>query len=152
MSLSTVPLASKPGNHPSAGHAGAGSHPPGGPVRLLVVDDDVRVRSAIAQTVALEPDLVVVAEAADVMSALALADGADPSVALVDVLIPDEATGLALMRRLEQRPGCAVVAMSVRGGLRRPALAAGAIAFVEKTGDIDAMLEAVRAAAAPQDR
>jgi hypothetical protein len=42
------------------------------------------------------------------------------------------------------------MAMSVRGGLRGPALAAGAVAFSEKAGEIDAMLDAVRAAAASQ--
>ena len=106
--------------------------------------------AAIGQTIALESDLVIVAEAADATTARALADGADPSVALVDVLLPDDVTGLALVTSLNQRPGCAVVAMSVRGGVRARALAAGAVAFVEKGGDIDALLAAVRAAAVPR--
>jgi DNA-binding NarL/FixJ family response regulator len=114
---------------------------------LLVVDNDVRVRAAIVQTVALEPDLLIVAEAADAKTALVLAGNAEPSVALVDVLLPDDVTGLALVASLKQRPGCAVVAMSVRGGLRAAALAAGAVAFVEKESDIDAILNTVRAAA-----
>jgi DNA-binding NarL/FixJ family response regulator len=114
-----------------------------------VADDDARVRTAIGQTVALEADLVIVADAADGAAALALAEATGPSVALVDVLIPDEATGLALVASLCRRPGCAVVAMSVRSGLRRAALAAGAVAFAEKAGDIDAVLDAVRAAALP---
>jgi DNA-binding NtrC family response regulator len=118
-------------------------------IRLLVVDDDVRVRAAIGQTIALEDDLVMVADAANARSALVVAEEADPSVALVDVLLPDDMSGLSLVRRLNQRPGCAVVAMSVRGGLRGASLAAGAVAFVEKGGDIDALLDAVRAAAAP---
>jgi two-component system response regulator DesR len=114
---------------------------------VLVADDDARVRAAICQTIALEADLVLVAAAADAVAALALAESAGPSVALADVLIPDEATGLALIRSLGELPGCAVVAMSVRGGLGQAALAAGAVAFVEKGGDIDAVLNAVRAAA-----
>jgi DNA-binding NarL/FixJ family response regulator len=119
------------------------------PIRLPVVDDDARVRAAIGQTFALEAGLVIAAQAADATTALVLAERADPSVALVDVLLPDERTGLALVSRLNQRPGCAVVAMSVRGGTRRGALAARAVAFVEKSGDIDAVLDAVRGAAAP---
>ncbi len=118
------------------------------PIRLLVADDDARVRKAIGQTIALEAGLVMVADAADAAAALVLADRTGPSVALVDVLIPDEAGGLALIRSLA-RPGCAVVAMSVRGGLRPAALAAGAVAFVEKSSDIDAVLDTVRAAAPP---
>lgn len=120
------------------------------PVRVLVVDDDARVRGAIGQTIALETDLVMVAEAADATRALALAEGANPSVALVDVLLPDDSAGLALVARLAQRPGCAVVAMSVRSSFHVAALAAGAVAFVEKCGDIDAVLDALRAAAAPR--
>jgi DNA-binding NtrC family response regulator len=120
------------------------------PIRLLVADDDARVRTAIGQTIALEAGLVMVAVAADAAATLVLAERTGPSVALVDVLIPDEATGLALVRSLGRRPGCAVVAMSVRGGLGQAALAAGAVAFVEKD-DIDAVLDAVRAAA-PQRR
>ena len=122
---------------------------PGRPVRVLVADDDARVRVAIAQTIALEADLALVADAADAPAALALAESTDPAVALVDVLLPDAAAGLALVAALGRRPGCAVVAMSVRSGLRQPALAAGAVAFADKAGGIDAILDAVRAAASP---
>jgi two-component system response regulator DesR len=124
------------------------SHGPDRPIRLLVADDDARVRAAIGQTISLEAGLVVVAAAADAAAALASAERTGPSVALVDVLIPDQLTGLALVRSLAQRSRCAVVAMSVRGGLRQAALAAGAVAFAEKD-DIDAILDAVRAAAPP---
>ena len=55
---------------------------------------------AIGQTIALEAGLVVVAVTADAAAALVLAECAGPSVALVDMLIPDEATGLALVRSL----------------------------------------------------
>ena len=117
------------------------------PIRLLLVDRDVRVRAAIHQTVVLEGDLTIVAEAADAAEALAAAARTDPSVALVDLLLPDTRTGLELVRGLSRRPGCAVVAMSERGGLREAALAAGAFALVDKSGDIDAILDTVRASA-----
>jgi DNA-binding NarL/FixJ family response regulator len=119
-------------------------------VRLLVVDDDARVRSALVQTIAFEADLVMAGDAADAPAALALAQSARPSVALVDLLLPDAATGLALVRRLAlaRRFGCPVVAMSMHGGLRQSALAAGALAFVEKSSDIEAILNTVRLAAA----
>jgi DNA-binding NarL/FixJ family response regulator len=119
---------------------------PDAPIRVLIVDDDPRVRQAIGSTIALEADMVTVAEAADAGTALAVAEDTKPSVALVDVLLPDDVTGLALVRSLQQRPGCEVVAMSVRSGLRSAARAAGAVAFVEKGSDIDALLQAVRLA------
>jgi DNA-binding NarL/FixJ family response regulator len=136
---------------PSVDSSGLVSCEPDRPIRVLVVDDDARVRQAIGRTIALEPDLVLVADAGDAPTALALAEGAGPSVALVDVLLPDAMTGLALVGCLEQRPGCAVVAMSIRSGVRHAALAAGAVAFVEKGGDIDAVLNAIRAAPAPPE-
>jgi two-component system response regulator DesR len=115
-------------------------------IRLLVVDDDARVRAAIGQTVTFEADLVVVGEARGTADALALALKTRPAVALVDVFLPDEASGLRLIHDLGHSPGCAVVAMSVRGAVRSAALAAGAASFIEK-GDIDAVLALVRAAA-----
>jgi two-component system, NarL family, response regulator DesR len=115
-------------------------------IRLLVVDDDARVRTAIGQTVAFETDLVLVGEAKGCADALALAIATGPAVALVDVFLPDEETGLKTIRGLGRNPGCAVVAMSVRSTVRSAALAAGAISFIEK-GDIEAVLARVRAAA-----
>lgn len=150
-----------PGGTPGTGDdlSGVSSRPhperPGLPeeapglVRLLLVDRDVRVRVALRQTITLESDLCIVAEAADAEEAMALADRTGPSVALVDLLLPDTGTGLALIRSLSRRPGCAVVAMSERGGLREAALAAGAFALVDKSGDIDAILNTLRASADP---
>src|ERR1700728_1937200 len=119
---------------------------PKDPITVLIVDDDPRVLQALGSTIALEADMVTVAEAADVRTALAVAEDTKPSVALVDILLPDDVTGLALVRSLHQRPECEVVAMSVRNGLRSAARAAGAVAFVEKGSDIDALLQAVRLA------
>jgi DNA-binding NarL/FixJ family response regulator len=131
------------------GRTGLVSAGPDRPIRLLVAEDDARVRVAIGQTIALEAGVVVVGAVASATAALVLAERTRPAVALVDVLIPDEMTGLALVASLARRPGCAVVAISVRGGMRDAALAAGAVAFIEKDSDIDAILDAIRAAASP---
>jgi DNA-binding NarL/FixJ family response regulator len=114
---------------------------------VLLVDDDVRVLKAIRETIGLEPDLFVVGEAIDAETAYALAAATDPAVALVDVLLPDSATGLALVAALSRRPHCSVVAMSMRGAVRAAASAAGATAFVEKGSDIDGLLVVLREAA-----
>ncbi len=113
----------------------------------MVVDDDPRVRAAIAQTVSNEADLTLVAECSNAQSANDLVVGLFATVALVDLLLPDQGNGLDLVRSISANSGCAVVAMSVRSGLRHDALAAGAVAFVEKGSDIEAILDAVRAAA-----
>jgi DNA-binding NarL/FixJ family response regulator len=116
-------------------------------LRVLVVDNDARVRDAIHETLALEADMQLVGESGEAATALSMAHDTDPSVALVDVLLPDAATGLALILGLSRIPGCAVVAMSVRSAVGPAALAAGAVYFTEKAGDIDALLDTVRTAA-----
>ena len=137
-----------PGRSDGPSRTGRGPGPEAAvePIRLLLVDRDVRVRAALRQTIALESDLVIVADAADAAQALALAGSAAPAVALVDLFLPDTGAGLGLVRGLSRDCGCAVVAMSERGGMREAALAAGAFALVDKSGDIDAVLDAVRAA------
>jgi DNA-binding NarL/FixJ family response regulator len=119
----------------------------GAPTSVLLVDDDARVLKAIRETIDLEPDLFVVGEAGDAATAYTLAAATDPAVVLVDVLLPDSATGMALVAALSRRPHCSVVAMSMRGATRASALAAGAVAFVEKGSDIDALLVVLRDAA-----
>jgi two-component system response regulator DesR len=116
-------------------------------IAVLVVDHDARVRRAIAEPIALEADMTLVGEAADACSAMTLAAASSPVVALVDVQLPDERTGLSLVRTLAERPRCAVVVMSVDSGVRNTALAAGATAFIEKADDIDALLRSIRTAA-----
>jgi two-component system response regulator EvgA len=118
-------------------------------VRVLIVDDDRRVRRALHETLGREPDLDVVAATGDAAEARLLAAQTGPSVVLLDVLLPDAATGLQLVGELGRRAGCSVVAMSIRGDLRAAALDAGAVAFVDKGEGIDAILQAVRSAVAP---
>ncbi len=113
-------------------------------IRVLVVEEDARVQGAITATIALETDLILVGAYADTANALAAAALSRPAVALVNVPRLEKELGLDLIRALSLTSSCAVVAMSARGGLRRAALDAGAVAFVQKSGDIDAMLAAVR--------
>jgi two-component system, NarL family, response regulator DesR len=112
---------------------------------VLIVDDDARVRLAIAQTIALEADLCLLGAIGDAAGAVTLAERTAPDVAVVDVLLPDPATGLEVIADLAAT-GCAVVAISLRGGVRDRALAAGATSFIEKS-DVDGLLAHVRAAA-----
>ena len=111
--------------------------------RVLVVDDDPRVRAAVRALLDGTGDLTVVAAAAtpDQARAALAATGAD--CALVDVRLP---AGLDLIGELATR--MPVVAFSVSGASRVPAVRAGAAAFVEKDGRADRLLEALRRTAA----
>ena len=85
----------------------------------------------------------VVATAGDVNEALEADQCTSPAVALVDVLLPDLADGINVVRALTLR-GRRVIATSVSAGVRNDALAAGAKRFVEKAPDAQWLLAALR--------
>jgi DNA-binding NarL/FixJ family response regulator len=102
-------------------------------LRVLVLDDDPRVRAGLCRLLEATPDLVVVPL------------GTHADVALVDVDLPDRAAVTARVRALAG--GVPVVALSLDGAARDAALASGARAFVEKDGAPEALLTALHAAA-----
>jgi DNA-binding NtrC family response regulator len=111
-------------------------------IRVLVVDDDARVRRALHDLIDASGGMQVVATAAGVGEALEVDARTGPLVALVDVL-PDRADGVELVRALAGR-GRRVVAISVSAAVRDDALAAGAVRFVEKAPDAQRLLTALR--------
>jgi DNA-binding NarL/FixJ family response regulator len=72
-------------------------------VRVLVADDQAVVRAGFRMILEAEPDLEVVAEAADGNEAIALAGRCRPDVALVDVRMPG-LDGIAATRQLTAPP------------------------------------------------
>lgn len=125
-----------------------GASQPDRPVKLkiMIVDDDARVRHALQDLIEAAPDLTVVAAAASAVEALADDAQHAPDVVVLDVLLPRAADGLKVLRVLRSR-NRAVVAISVMGSLRQRATTAGAFAFLEKEWrDIDMLHDLVRAA------
>ena len=112
-------------------------------IRVLVVDDDARVRRALEELIDASEGMRFVASARDMRQALEEDERAAPAVALVDVLLPERAAGLAVIRALSAR-GRPVVAASVSAGVGDEALAAGAVRFVEKAPDPQPLLAALR--------
>ena len=123
-------------------------------IRLLVVDDEARVRQGLRMRLALEPDLEVVGEAADSETALHLALLLRPDVVVIDLLMPGM-DGLQAIRLLRTTlPASRVLAFSIRDELstRRETAAAGAAAFVAKQDGPEHLLAAIRDIAARQRR
>lgn len=58
------------------------------PIKLLVVDDHPLMREAIRLAVAPEPDLIVIAEAADGAEAICLLQEHKPDVIILDLMMP----------------------------------------------------------------
>ena len=116
------------------------------PIRVLLVDADTRVLAALQDTIGAEPGLEVVGAVAGAPAALACAVENAPVVALVDVLVQGDGSGLTLVHLLSQIPGCHVVAMSLQSRFRAASRVAGAVAFVVKGDELETMLSAIREA------
>ena len=114
-------------------------------LRVLIVDDDVRVRRALCGLIQCSPDLAVVGEAGSTRSAKRLDLELLPDVVL-DLLLPQAPQGMQVLRELRGR-GRPVVAICGTGVLGPQAVRAGAYAFLEKHGrDVDDLLDMIRAA------
>lgn len=106
------------------------------PVRLLVVDDDPTIRRLLALLLRFEPEIELVAEAADGLEAIEAAGRYQPDVVLLDVSMPllDGVDAIPGVRAAA--PDCRIVAHSALEQRRDDALAAGAHDWVTKSGDI----------------
>jgi DNA-binding NarL/FixJ family response regulator len=120
------------------------------PIRVLVCDDVEAFRALMRYTLQEDPGIEVVGEAADGMAAIDAADRLQPDVVLLDLTMPVLDGIDAIATVLERAPGTRVVALSGWGAERmaQAALEQGAVAYVEKTDDVQAIRAAVRAAAA----
>jgi DNA-binding NarL/FixJ family response regulator len=118
-------------------------------VRLLVVDDDPLVRSALVLMLGGQPDLVVVGEAGDGREALRRVDELQPTVVLMDIRMP-RMSGLEATRALHQRPDPPhVIVLTTFDADEHVvgALAAGADGFLLKDTPPPQILSAIRAVA-----
>ena len=114
------------------------------PVRVLIVDDDRRVRQSLSGLIALRDGVEVVGTAPDSQHALELVQTESPDTVLLDLRLPEADDGLGLLALIHRDwPAIRIVAMSVQTSLRSAALAAGAVAFIPKGGQPEAIGDAL---------
>lgn len=119
------------------------------PLRVAIVDDDQLVRMALRLVLDGEPDLTVVAEAADGDAAITAVEDNRPDVVLMDVRMPGRdglaATGEILTRHAP--PRVLVLTTFDSDQLVLGALRAGALGFVLKDTPPAQIVDAVRTVA-----
>jgi DNA-binding NarL/FixJ family response regulator len=116
-------------------------------MRVLIADDHGIVRSGIRLLLERQPDLEVIAEAADGAEATELAVRERPDLAILDVKMP-KLTGLQATREIKrQAPEVGVLILSMHDDERYlfEALKAGASGYVLKTQADTDLLAAIRA-------
>jgi DNA-binding NarL/FixJ family response regulator len=118
------------------------------PIRILIADDHVLVRSGVRALLAADPDLEVVGEAGSGEETLRLAASLEPDLVLLDVTMP-ETSGIVTARRLkEAHPGLVVLFLTMHEDedLLHEALSTGAAGYVVKRAEAAELLQAIRAA------
>ena len=125
-----------------------GTAPPAA-LRVVLVDDEHLIRSALATMLSLEEDLEVLGEAGTVAEGARLIAETTPDIAVVDLQLPD-GDGLELCEQIaEASPAtrCLILTSHARPGYLKRALAQGVLGFLPKTTSAEQLARAVRSVA-----
>ena len=123
-------------------------------ISLLLVDDQPIVRRGLRMRLMFEPDITVVGEASSGEQALELVESLAPNIVLMDVEMPgmDGITTTKAMRARSPRSEVVMISIHDDVHTRARAQAAGAAAFVEKSGTLEVLLATIRKVVESTDR
>ena len=116
------------------------------PVRLLLAEDQVMIREALAALLSFEGDFEVVAQVGRGDEVAKAAADTHPDVAVLDIEMPG-GTGIEVARQLHQDGFCGQVVIVTtfgRPGYLRAAMTAGASGFLLKDAPAAELAEAIR--------
>lgn len=118
-------------------------------IRLMLVDDQPSIRQGLRMRLTVEPDMTVVGEASNGREAITLVQQLAPDIVLMDVEMPEMDGIAATVVIRASTPQSAVIMLSIHDDVstRTHAHAAGAAAFVTKSGAIEVLVAAIRQAA-----
>lgn len=120
------------------------------PITVMLVDDHKVVRQGVRAFLQTQPDIVVVAEAEDGKTAVALAAEHAPDVALMDLIMPGGLDGVEATRQVKQvSPRTQVIVLTSYHQDEHifPAIRAGALSYLLKDVEPGELATAVRQAA-----
>ena len=112
-------------------------------MRVLLADNQERVRFALRVLLERQTELEIVGEAVSAEDVLNQTQMAHPDLILLSWELPGRAAPDLLPALRQVRPNVTVIALSGRPEARRAALAAGADAFVSKGDPPDRLLAAI---------
>jgi DNA-binding NarL/FixJ family response regulator len=115
-------------------------------IRILIADDQPKVRHALRLILEQEVGITVVGEAAEVKGIMAQITDHCPDVILLDWGLLGKAQIDQLSDLRQACPGIRVIVLSGRSSAGEEALAAGAAGFVSKTDPPETLLKALRQA------
>lgn len=115
-------------------------------IRVLIVDDDPLVRSALSHFVSRDPEIQVIGEAASGLEAIAFTERDVPDVIMMDVQMP-EMNGIEATSAIAERwPEIRILAVTTLEGSDTvlPMLSAGASGYMLKDSSAESIVAAVR--------
>jgi two-component system, NarL family, response regulator NreC len=118
-------------------------------IRVLAVDDHVLVRAGVKTLIAAQPDMELVAEAANGAEAVEIAMKTQPDVVLMDLTMPRYGGIPAITSIRQACPRTRVLALTMHDdpSYLRSVLAAGGAGYVVKAAADTELLSAIRAVA-----
>ena len=115
-------------------------------IRILIAEDHFVARAGLMAVLNAQPDMTVVAEAADGREAVDLFDKHRPDLALLDMRMPELSGSEAAAAIRAKHPDARLIVLTTFGGSEdiRRALAAGVRGYLTKEVLRDELLKAVR--------
>jgi DNA-binding NarL/FixJ family response regulator len=118
------------------------------PLRVLVVDQDDRIRATLARLLCIDGQCAVVGNAGGTDDAIDVATDMQPDVILLDPRLPAMAGGRSIIPSLrEAAPGVRILVLNLSGPTDGSSPADGADAYIKKTFRPHELIDAVVAAA-----
>lgn len=115
-------------------------------IRVLIVDDDPLVRTALSHFVTRDPEIDVIGEAESGLDAIAFVERDRPDVVMMDVQMP-EMNGIEATAAISERwPEVRILAVTTLDGSDTvlPMLSAGASGYMLKDSSAESILAGVR--------
>ena len=118
-------------------------------IRVLLADDHKILRDGLANLLREQPDIQLVGEVGDGEAAVEEARRVKPDVIVMDITMP-KLTGIEATRMItREMPGVRIIGLSMHEheDMASAMHSAGAVGYLTKDGDVEALIRAIREAA-----